>query len=380
LSATDPQQLPEAAACAEIRDWLTLVSLPGLGPALIQRLLAAFGSPKAVLTAGRTASRVEGIGQKLAALLDNQTVLAQARSWAAREQERAAAAGVRLLCCADSSYPPLLLQLPDPPALLWCRGDISFLQQPAAALVGSRLATGYGRKVSFLFARQLAEAGFTVVSGLADGIDGQAHAGALAAGGRTVAVLGCGVDVIYPSFHRRLYEQTAAQGLLVSEYPLGTPPEGFRFPARNRIISGLALGVIVVEAAARSGSLITARMALEQNREVFAVPGRIDSPQSEGAHRLIQQGAHLAHSIEDILAELPKTGRRPEKRESPPPDDLAGPEKALLALLDAASRADIDALAAQSGLPVSELHGLLLGLELKGLIRQLPGQQYERTA
>lgn len=370
--------MPEADP---VSSWLALTALPGLGPALIHRLLAVFGSPQAVLAAGQAAAQVEGIGPRLTAVFNNPAALAQARSWAAQEQERAVKAGVRLLCRADSAYPSLLLQLPDPPALLWCRGDISFLQQPAVALVGSRLATSYGRKVSFLFARQLAEAGFTVISGMADGIDGQAHAGALAAGGRTIAVLGCGVDIVYPRFHSRLYGQILEHGLLISEYPLGTPPEGFRFPARNRIISGLSLGVVVVEAAARSGSLITARMALEQNREVFAVPGRIDSPQSEGVHHLIQQGAHLAHSVEDILAELPTMSRKSEKQDSPLeiPDDLTGPEKNLLSLLDAASPTDIEALTEQSGLPVSELHGLLLGLELKGLIRQLPGQQYERS-
>lgn len=377
MSTTDPQHL-EAAACADIRDWLALVSLPGLGPALIQRLLAAFGSPKAVLAAGRAVAHADGIGPKLATLFSNQAVLAQARSWAAKEQERAAAAGVRLLSCFDPLYPPLLRTIHDPPVLLWCRGDLACLQKTAVALVGSRSASGYGRNVSFQFARQLVQAGFTVVSGMAEGIDGQAHAGALAAGGRTVAVLGCGADVVYPRFHSRLYGQILAQGLIVSEYPLGTPPEGFRFPARNRIISGLSLGVIVVEAAARSGSLITARMALEQNREVFAVPGRIDSPQSEGAHRLIQQGAHLVHSFEDILAELPGIGGGDKPAAPSLPDDLPAAERSVLALL-ADCPADIEELTAKSGLPVSELHGLLLALELKGLIRQLPGQQYERT-
>ncbi len=363
----------------EIRDWLALAILPGLGCTLIHRLVAAFGNPQAVLAAGRTVAHVEGIGPKLAALFDNPAVLAQAQSWAVREQERAAAVGVRLLSCTDPRYPSLLRTIHDPPVLLWCRGDLVSLQQTAVALVGSRSATGYGRKISFLLAQQLVQAGLTVVSGLAEGIDGQAHAGALAAAGRTVAVLGCGVDVVYPRFHSRLYEQIQAHGLLVSEYPLGTQPDGFRFPARNRIISGLSLGVVVVEAAAKSGSLITARMALEQNREVFAVPGRIDSPQSEGSHHLIQQGAQLVHSVEDILAELPTVGgvRQNKATRQAVPEDISASEQKLLALL-AADPIDIEELTATSGLPVSELHGLLLNLELKGLIRQLPGQQYER--
>jgi DNA processing protein len=364
-----------------IRDWLALAALPGLGCTLIHRLIAAFGTPQAVLNAGRAVSQAEGIGPRLAAVFDNPTALAQARSWAAQEQERAAKIGVQLLCCDDLSFYPSLLQtIPDPPVLLWCRGDFSCFQLPTVALVGSRSATSYGRKVSFLLARQLTEAGCAVVSGLADGIDGQAHAGALAAGGRTIAVLGCGVDVIYPRFHNRLYEQIAAQGLIVSEYSLGTQPEGFRFPARNRIISGLSLGVVIVEAAARSGSLITARMALEQNREVFAVPGRIDSPQSEGVHRLIQQGAYLIHSVDDILMELPTAALNGERRDEPAPmaEELSTSEKELLTLIDDPSPADIEELTEKSKLPVSDLHGLLLGLELKGLIRQLPGQQYER--
>ncbi len=363
-----------------LRDWLTLTALPGLGCVLTHRLLAAFGSPQAVLAAGRAVSEVEGIGPQLAAAFTKQTILSQARSWAMQELERAEKSGSFLISCDDSRYPSLLRTIYDPPVLLWCRGNPTCFDQAAIALVGSRSASSYGRKISFMLARQLAEAGLTVVSGLAEGIDGQAHAGALAVSGHTIAVLGCGVDVIYPRFHKKLYEQIAHQGLVVSEYPLGTPPEGFRFPARNRIISGLALGTVVVEAAARSGSLITSRMALEQNREVFAVPGRIDSPQSEGAHRLLQQGAHLVHSVADILAELPTSSTSPPEQQSLAlPQDLSPEEQNVLQLVDPTSPVDIEELMAKSGLLIGNLHGLLLGLELKGLIRQLPGQQYERA-
>jgi DNA processing protein len=361
-------------------DWLTLTALPGLGAALTHRLLAAFGSPQAVLAAGQAVSQVEGIGPRLLAVFTNQSRLQQARSWAMQEIQRAAQSGSFLISCDDSRYPSLLRTIHDPPVLLWCRGNLSCFEQVAIALVGSRSASSYGRKISFMLARQLAEAGLTVVSGLAEGIDGQAHAGALAASGQTIAVLGCGVDIIYPRFHKRLYEQIVHQGLLVSEYPLGTPPEGFRFPARNRIISGLSLGTVVVEAAARSGSLITSRMALEQNREVFAVPGRIDSPQSEGAHHLLQQGAHLVHSVADILAELPLRSSRLLEQEAPPiPQDLSSEEQDLLQLLDPTGSVDIEELMEKSGLQIGSLHSLLLSLELKGLIRQLPGQQYERS-
>jgi DNA processing protein len=367
----------------EIRAWLVLSAMPGLGCILIHRLVAAFGSPQAALAAGQAVTQVEGIGPKLAAIFVNSTALARASSWASREQERAAVAGVQLLSCTDPLYPPLLRTIHDPPVLLWCRGDLSLLQQSAGiALVGSRAATSYGRKVSFLLARQLAQAGFVVISGLAEGIDGQAHAGALAAEGRTIAVLGCGVDVIYPHIHGQLYRQILEKkGLVISEYPLGTQPDGFRFPPRNRIISGLSRGVVVVEAAAKSGSLITPRLALEQNREVFAVPGRIDSPQSEGVHRLIQQGAKLVHSVEDILAELPTAAARDRQKTDPTPplpENLSKLEKELLALFEA-EPIDIEELTEKSGQPVAALHGLLLELELKGLIRQLPGQQYERV-
>ena len=364
-----------------VKDWLTLAALPGLGCALTHRLTAAFGSPQAVLAAGRTVAEVEGIGPRLAAVFADQSLLARTRSWAAQEQERAARSGVFLLSCDDPRYSFLLRTIHDPPVLLWCRGDVACLNQPAAALVGSRSASSYGRKVSFMLAKQLAQTGLTVVSGLAEGIDGHAHAGALTASGKTVAVLGCGIDIIYPRFHKKLYEQVAAAGLIVSEYPLGTPPEGFRFPARNRIISGLSLGTVVVEAAARSGALITARMALEQNREVFAVPGRIDSPQSQGPHRLLQQGAHLVHSFDDILAELPAASLRavvPDKKNALP-EGLSAEEQKLLLLLPQSASIDIEELMEKSGLPAGQLHGLLLDLELKGLLRQLPGQQYERT-
>ena len=364
-----------------VRDWLTLAALPGLGCALIHRLAAAFGSPQAVLAAGRDVSQVEGIGPRLAAVFSNKLLLTKTRSWAAQEQERVARIGAFLLSSDDPCYSSLLRTIHDPPVLLWCQGDTACLEQSAVALVGSRSASSYGRKVSFMLAKQLAQAGFAVVSGLAEGIDGQAHAGALAAHGRTIAVLGCGIDIVYPRFHKKLSDQIAATGLIVSEYPLGTAPEGFRFPARNRIISGLALGTVVVEAAAKSGSLITARMALEQNREVFAVPGRIDSPQSEGTHHLIQKGeAHLIHSVEDILTELPAWSRRALMQEtSAVPVDLSAEEQSLLRLLPPSASVDIEELMEKSGLPAGQLHGLLLGLELKGLLRQLPGQQYERT-
>lgn len=367
----------------DIKDWLTLVSLPGLGCALVHRLLAVFSTPGAVLAAGKAVARVDGVGRKVTSTFVDRNALARARAWAEQEFERACAHGVVLLCPADSRYPDLLQSIHDPPVLLYVQGSISCLQKPTVAIIGSRAATSYGKRISGLLARELARQGIVVVSGLAAGIDGYAHSGCLDGGGETVAVLGCGVDVVYPRSHAALYRQIAEQGLLVSEYPLGTPPDGFRFPARNRIISGLSLGVIVVEATGRSGSLITARLALDQGREVFAVPGRIDSKKSEGAHRLIQQGAHLVQSVRDVMEELELAVSMHQVESNPEvgavSEELSASEKQLLDCIESYP-VDIDELARKSGMPPGMLHDLLLRLELKGSIRQLPGQQYERVA
>lgn len=367
----------------EIKDWLALASLPGLGCALVHRLLDAFSTPRRVLAAGKDVSRVEGVGRKLTAVFTDTILLERARVWAEQEYERAGVAGIQLLSFSDPRYPPLLSTIHDPPVLLYLRGNPDCLQKPLVAIIGSRAATSYGKRISAGLAGQLARAGIVVVSGLATGIDGHAHAGALKGGGDTVAVLGCGVDVIYPRSHAGLYEQVAEHGVLVSEYPLSTRPDGFRFPARNRIISGLSLGVIVVEATGKSGSLITARLALDQGREVFAVPGRVDSVKSEGCHRLIGQGATLVQSAQDVLDELQLAVSlhrvEPAGKEAITPEALTQPEKQLLARIDVYP-VDIDELSRQTDCSSATLHDLLLHLELKGFIRQLPGQQYERVS
>ncbi|MGB5684370.1 MAG: DNA-processing protein DprA [Candidatus Electrothrix sp.] len=380
----------------DILDWLALVALPGLGCVLARRLLAAFGPPGKVLAAGRAVAEIPGVGRNLIELFSTPSRLDKARFWAEQEYSRLRVENIRLLCCDHPFYPSLLLNIHDYPILLYCFGDLDCLHLPAVAVVGSRTPTDYGKSVSATLSRELVANGIAVVSGLAKGIDGQAHIGALEAGGKTIAVLGCGLDVVYPGEHGPLYKQIGEQGLLISEYPLGTPPEGFRFPARNRIVSGLSLGVVIVEAAVRSGALITARLALEQNREVFAVPGRIDSPKSAGPHRLLRQGAALVRSVEDILAELPLSVRSGgiflsedhEKRSvarpavsqnfTPLPDDLSAAEKDLLLVINNTS-IDIEQLSEVTALPINALHGLLLGLELRGLIQQLPGQQYIRA-
>ncbi len=364
------------------RDWLTLTFLPGLGCGLINRLVDAFGTPAAVLAAGDRVRRVRGCGSRLVDLLTDRGRIASARARADRTLAVLDRHGISLVCRDDPAYPSLLRPIDDPPPVLYVHGDLASLGRAPVAVIGSRAATSYGRRCGFTLARDLARLGVTVVSGLAHGIDAAAHRGALEGGGATVGVLGCGIDVVYPRDHEALYRQVAAAGAIISEYPPGTRPDGFRFPARNRIIAGLARGVLVVEATRRSGSLITARLALDQGREVFAVPGRIDSSRSAGTHRLLQQGAHLVQSAEDIVLELGLAAAGREERvvetgKGPLPPDLGAEELRVLSLLEVYPR-DIDSIVRRTGCPPHRLHELLLGLEMAGLVRQLPGQQYER--
>jgi DNA processing protein len=368
-----------------LQDWLTLAHMPGLGCTLINRLVEEAGTPGDVLAAGPARlEKIDGVGRKLARRLADRSVIDQARDLAGRELLRLTSLGISLVTPDDHRYPPLLKNIADPPPLLYCKGKVEYLTSRAVAVVGSRAATTYGRRISFELGRALAQHDIAVVSGMAMGIDGEAHAGALAGGGITTGVLGCGVDVVYPKQNVNLFREVEAKGLLVSEYPLQTPPDAFRFPERNRIISGLVLGVVIVEATLKSGSLITARLALEQGREVFAVPGRIDSVKSQGPHRLLQQGARLVHGVEDILEEIHLSGmmtmtRGPnDAREEKAEDrtDMSGDEYHLLSCLDAYPL-NIDELAHSSGFDPATLADLLLRLELRGLVRQLPGQQYE---
>jgi DNA processing protein len=358
--------------CAHAEDWLTLSFLPGLGCVLIGRLVDETGGPVEALAqlAGGCGRRDRPGRPRF-----DRGQLDAARQRAQRELDLLTRAGISLIACTCPAFPEPLRSIADSPVLLSCRGDLDCLGQPAVAVIGSRAASDYGRRVAAMLAGEL-------VSGAAYGIDAAAHRGALAAGGRTAAVLGCGVDVAYPRTHADLLREIAGQGVLLSEYPLGTRPEGFRFPARNRIISGLVQGVVVVEATEKSGSLITARLALDQGREVFAVPGRIDSPKSAGTHRLIQQGARLVQTVQDIFDELSWENRLA----APAPAQAALPGPALdpgaLSLLDNLDTyaRDIDTLVRRTGLPVGEIHALLLQLELCGLVRQLPGKLYERVS
>ncbi len=363
--------------------WLALTKLHGLGPGLIKRLIEHFGSPDKVFAAETThLLEVSGIGKSIARQLEDKSGLEAIRKEVQAELQLLQRRRFSVTCLDGELYPDLLKNIYDPPACLYYQGDLGCLQQPALAIIGSRAATSYGKQISFQLARDLAARGITVVSGMALGIDSESHRGALDGGGKTVGVLGCGLDVVYPPQNKSLYRQVVASGALLTEYPLGTRPDGFRFPARNRIISGSVLGVIVVEAALKSGSLITARLALEQGREVFAVPGRVDSVKSAGAHKLLQQGAHLAHCADDILEELGMAMAMHSPGDPQQAEDagvqLNQGEKQLLSCLEVYP-ATIDEIVNSSGLAPGELHSLLLGLELKGLVRQTPGQQYGLT-
>jgi len=362
---------------AERAAWLRLMLTPGLGPRTARQLLAAFGLPDAIFSATRSALlRVapEPLAHQLAqpAGEDIAEAVDRTERWLAASGRRA------LVTLADAAYPQALLTTADPPPVLFAVGRVELLNRPAVAIVGSRNATQQGVENAEGFAAALARAGVTVVSGLALGIDGAAHRGALAADGdaSTIAVVGTGADVVYPASHRALTHEIHEHGLLVSELPLGTPAIAHNFPRRNRLIAGLARGVLVVEAALRSGSLITARLAAEAGREVFAIPGSIHSPLARGCHRLIRDGAKLVESAQDVLEELGLEGRTPAapSRAGPPQDR---PDDPLLALIGH-DPVDLDTLARRSGRSTGELAAALLELELAQDVERLPGNRYQR--
>ncbi|MBN6185843.1 DNA-processing protein DprA [Aneurinibacillus sp. BA2021] len=289
--------------------------------------------------------------------------------------------GIGVLTLQHSAYPPLLREIPDPPEILYIAGDIQSLHRPCISLVGSRKPTTYGKNTARQFARELSERGITVVSGMARGIDSEAHRGALAGGGTTVAVLGCGVDVTYPAENRSLALEIRKQGAIVSEYPPGTAPQRGFFPERNRIISGLAKGVLVVEAASRSGSLITADLAADQGRDVFAIPGSIYAPQSAGCHWLIQQGSKLVQNTHDILSEYPElvsdTNGKTAANTCSMPSVLTAEELAVLDLIGSEA-VSYDKILCRTAFSTSYLHYLLLSLQVKQCIMQLPGPSFVR--
>lgn len=359
----------------ELRSWLRLTSVPGIGPEKQRQLLAAFGPPQRIFDANH-ASIAAVIGDKLARKLLGHRAesVDTALAWAGEP-------GNHILTLADASFPQGLLQTADPPCLLYVKGDPGLLNRPALALVGSRNATAQGNANAEAFARALSEAGLTIVSGLALGIDAAAHRGALSGAGSTVAVIGTGADRIYPASNAELARQIAARGSVISEFGLGTPAAAYNFPRRNRIISGLARGVLVVEAALGSGSLITARMALEQGREVFAIPGSIHSPLSKGCHQLIKQGAKLVESAQDVLEEL-RWDISPPRAAMPihaPEQGVAEDEQAsrLLEYIGF-DPVDPDTLLTRAGLTADSLFAMLTVLELEGRVERLPGGRLQR--
>ncbi|MCG6863279.1 MAG: DNA-processing protein DprA [Chromatiaceae bacterium] len=371
-----------SAGRERLRAWLILGRIPGVGPRAVGALIDCFEDPTRILAAKRAelqaaglrSAQVDAILHPLEAVADADADLA----WAEAE-------GAHILARDDPRYPPLLAQLSAPPIRLFVRGDPEVLKDPMLAIVGSRNPTAAGRDTTRELARHLAACGLTIASGLALGIDGSAHAGALE-GGRTVAVLGTGPDRIYPAVHRDLAQSIAANGALVTEYPPGSAPIGRNFPRRNRIISGLSLGTLVTEAALKSGSLITARYAIEQGREVFAIPGSIHNPLARGCHALIRDGAKLVESAADILEELgPLLGSlavEATEKTGNGTRNLDGLDAEYLLLLENLGHDPVapDDLIRRTGLPAQSIASMLLLLELEGYVSSSPGGRYCRRA
>ena len=368
--------LPKVAE-TDLARWVALSRVQGLGCVSFKKLAGHFGDPTEALSASTAAlAEIQGLDQSVIDGLRNFS------AWDEAEKEiiRAEKAAVKIVPFTDSSYPARLRMIPDPPSLLYLKGEIRTDDEKAVAVVGSRSTSDYGRRVARDLCRGLASLGFTVVSGMARGIDGTAHETSLNAGGRTIAVLGSGVDRVYPAEHDKLYRRISENGAVISEFPMGTRPLAFNFPARNRLISGLSLGVVVVEATEKSGSLITAALALEQGREVFAVPGEVGASRSRGAHRLIRQGAKLVETVDDIVEEIaPQLLVRSGKTLSAPrrtlPQNLGDEFQRIFGLFQERPL-QIDEVIESSGCSASRVSEILLELELQGYIKQLPGKKY----
>lgn len=360
---------------AELGAWLRLLLVPGVGRQTARQLLRLFGTPQAAVQAPADVLRPL-VGDGLASALgaepaDLNRALDSVLQWLGGGPQR------HVITLGDAGYPQALLESPDPPLLLYVQGELRHLAAPSIAVVGSRRPTAQGRDNAREFARQFGAAGYTVVSGLAQGVDGAAHEGALASGAATVAVIGTGPDRVYPPAHLDLARRIAASGAIVSEYLPGTPPLGENFPPRNRIIAGLTRGTVVIEAALQSGSLITARLANEAGRDVFALPGSILAPQSRGCHALIREGARLVESAAEVLDELRQPalpGLAMAPQPAAPDDPPAHP------LLDALGHdpMSLDGLQARTGWPTADLLAQLLELELEGHVARLPGGLFQR--
>lgn len=408
LQFDPPAAAPDAAEDAAVRDWLTLSLAPRIGPRTFLRLLEQFGSPSAVLAARDTQLANSGLKPDTITALKrpDPDQLAPIFAWAKRPE-------AHLITLIDPRYPPQLAEIADPPPVLYARGQVAWLAEPQLAIVGSRNPSAAGREITASFARWLAEQGLIITSGLAVGVDGAAHSAALERGA-SIAVLGTGPDQVYPAEHRDLARRLVERGVMVSELPPGTGPLARNFPRRNRLISGLSLGVLVTEAALNSGSLITARLALEHGREVFAIPGSIRNPLARGCHALIRDGAKLVEEPDDILAELaprlraeltaaerPALGARSATRShagsharfspspviisasaQPPfvPTTPLSPEQAQLLQTLGHDPANLDELTERTGWAVEQISAMLLLLELEGHVSCLPGGRYARVS
>ncbi len=379
MQGTDLNQDP--CPSAELPHWIELAELPGIGRATALALVRALGSPAAVLSADPAGLRGIVPSRVVQALIDRSSLAQSLAAKVAATMDWLSLPHRHLLPITHPAYPDLLRQIPDPPLMLYCHGELAMLARPMIAIVGSRNASAQGRLNAEAFATALSAAGLAIISGMALGIDACAHLGGLAQRGSTVAVLGTGVDVVYPRQHRALSERISDQGCLVSEYALGTPVLPANFPQRNRIISGLAHAVLVVEAAAKSGSLITARMALEQGRDVFAIPGSIHSSLSKGCHSLIKQGAALVETADDVLGQMGiSTHVAPSPTrcgDMPAHGDAADPHRPLLLALGH-DPVDVDSLAIRLNAAPGPLSAQLLALELAGQVERLPGGLVQR--
>lgn len=369
MDSSDPQH----ASRSDAEAWLRLSLVPGIPPALQRTLLAAFGTPQQVLACDARSIEHSGAPRGVAELLaagPDPTLLEKTLRWLEGES-------FQLIALGDAAYPRHLLQIPDPPNVLYAVGRAELLNQPCFAIVGSRNCTGAGGREARAFARTISTAGMCIVSGLALGIDTHAHTGGLEGAGSTIAVMGTGPDVVYPARNRELAHRIAREGCLLTEFPLGTPSMARNFPRRNRLISGLSRGVLVVEAARRSGSLITARLAAEQNRDVFAIPGSIHSPLSKGCHQLIKQGAKLVDDASDILVDF---GMQAPRDEADAPADGLGeiddrPQLVLNAIRFAPLT--VDQISVLTGTPPGVVAAELSRLEVEGRIESMAGGRFQ---
>jgi DNA processing protein len=362
--------------------WLALALTPGLGARMAGKLLQEFGSPQAIFNASLTALEARRLPAAVAQAIHTRQPLSDA----AKELAMVQAAGCRLLTWDEPEYPRRLREIYDPPTLLYVRGNVELLSRHLISIVGARRPTPYGNQMAEKLGRDLADRGLVITSGLARGIDSSAHKGALSSPtGATIGVLGCGIDVIYPKENKKIFAEMEKRGAIISEFPMGTFPAPQNFPIRNRIIAGMTLGTVVVEGAQYSGSLITARLAMEFGREVFGVPGNATQPSSFGPNQLIKQGAKLVTGWEDVVEELPTPVRAEllpvetasaAERAALVQQDLAPTERPLYELLRLDESRHVDELVELSGLTSSEVLAALFDLELKGVVRQLPGKQF----